>query len=241
MGVSASLNTTVNVMSTSITQSLIQRVNASANATCTVSIGSISFTENNGCAVTVSNMCSSSSTGVLNAVLDGIFQAYDQLDISNKQAAAQIFSATYAVNTNVTDIKRDFSTYVDQQCGASSNLNQSITVQNFDMGKCTAPGNTPINFNFVNSGRADANCAIGILQKLLVESSNKIAIENTQSSSLGVLVFGAVAIAGIFALLVYLWYVKKIFTTNVQDKIRLEWSKREVIPWPLELEMFNAL
>lgn len=241
MGLAASLNTTINVMSTSVTQSLQQKVNASSTANCAVSIGSISFTENSGCAVTVSNMCSASSVGVLDAVLDGIFQAYDQLDVANKQDSAQIFSATFSVNTNVTTIKKDFSTYVEQQCGASSSLNQSITVQNIDLGKCTAPGNTPITFNFVNSGRADANCAIGILQKLLVEASNKVSVTNSQSSTLGILVFGILGLAGIFALLVYMWYAKKLLVTDVRDKIKLEWAKRDVLPWPLEIEMYNHM
>lgn len=228
-------------MSTSVTQSLQQRVNASATANCAVSIGSISFTENSGCAVTVSNMCTASSTGVLEAVLDGIFQAYDQLDISNKQEAAQIFSATFSVNTNVTSIKNDFSTYVEQQCGATSNLNQNITIQNLELGKCTAPSNTPVVFNFINSGRADANCAIGILQKLLVQATNNVSVVNSQTSTIGYLVLGAVAIAGIFALLVYAWYAKQILFTNVNDKIKLELAKRDPLPWALELDLFSRV
>jgi hypothetical protein len=239
MGISSSVNTNINVFSTSITQSLIQRVNASSTATCAVNIGSISFTENNGCAVTVSNMCSATATGVLDAVLEGIFQAYDQLDVSNKQDAAQIFSATFSVNTNVTTIKDDFSTYVEQECGASSNLNQNITIQNISLGKWTDPGNPPVVCECVNSGRADANCAIGVLQKLFVEATNKVAVENSQSSTIGFLVFGILGLAGIFAALVYFWYAKQILFTSVKDKIRLEWAKRDVLPWPLELDMYN--
>lgn len=241
MGLAASINNNINVFSTSITQSLQQRVNASSTANCNVSIGNISFTENRGCAVTVSNMCSATSVGVLDAVLEGIFQAYDQLSVENKQDSAQIFSATFNLNTNVTTIKRDFSTYVEQTCGATSNLNQNITIQNIDLGKCEAPGNVPVVFSFVNSGKADANCAIGIVQKLLVEATNKVAVQNTQSSTIGWFIIGILGIVGILAFLVYTYVVKRILITSTSDKMRLMMAKRESLPWPLEIDLYHNL
>lgn len=241
MGVSSSVNTNSNNFSTAITQSLKQSVNASATANCNVNIGSISFTSNNGCSVTVSNMCSATSTGVLDAVLDGIFQAYDQLDASNKQEAAQLFSATFAVNTNITNIKKDFSTYVEQQCGATSNLNQNISIQNISLGACTSSSPNGLQLNFVNSGKADANCAMGILQKLIVQASNQVATNNDNTNSYGAIILGLVAIAGIFALLVYAWYAKRILFATVDDQIRLQWAKKEIIPWALQMEMFNKI
>ena len=241
MGVSASVNTNVNNFSTAVTQSLKQSVNASATANCNVTIGSISFTSNNGCSVTVSNMCSASATGTLQAVLDGIFQAYDQLDASNKQEAAQAFSATFSVNTNVTNIKKDFSTYVEQQCGASSNLNQNISIQNISLGACSSSAPNGLQLNFINSGKADANCAMGILQKIIVQASNKVTTDNASTNSYGTIILGLIAIAGIFALLVYAWYAKRILFASVDDQIRLQWAKKDIIPWALQMEMFNKI
>jgi hypothetical protein len=239
MGVGASINTTSNNISTSISQSLVQKVGASATANCNVTIGSISFTENKGCSVTVSNMCSASATGTLDAVLDGAFNAFDQLTTSNQQDAAQLMSATLAVNTTVTNIKKDFSNYISQQCGADSNLNQNIKIQNIELGKCSSPGNTPINFNFINSGSASANCAIGIIQKLLVDASNSVATSNEQTSSTGLLIIGLILIAGMFFGLIYIWYIKQILFRSTEDSIRMNWSKRDTLPWVLELDMLK--
>lgn len=239
MGVGASFNTTTNNISTSISQSLIEKVGASATADCNVTIGSISFTENKGCSVTVSNMCSASATGALDAVLDGAFNAFDQLTTSNQQDAAQLFSATLGVNTTITNIKKDFSNYIEQECGANSNLNQNITIQNIDLGKCSAPGNTPINFNFINSGSVSANCAIGIIQKILVDASNSVATSNEQSSIMGLLVIGFILIAGMFFGLIYIWYIKQILFRTTEDNIRMNWSKRDTLPWVLELDMLK--
>jgi len=240
MGVSASVNTTMTDISKSITQSLVQSVNASATAYCNVEIGSISFTKNTGCSITVSNMCSASSSGQISAVLDAVYETFNQLTVADQQSCAQMFSATFGVNSTVSTVKTNFSNYVTQQCGANSSLNQNIKIQNITLGECTPPPNSPLALTFINTGKADANCVIGIIQKLAISASNTLAVSNSQTSSNGIIIIGIVCIVGILAALAYLKAIKHIMFTSTRDKIRLKMASKDDVPWPLYWEMMTG-
>ena len=239
MGASASVNTTVNNISNSVTNTLQQTVNASASANCNVTIGSISFKSTKGCTVSVTNMCSATASGVLEATLDGVFSAVNGLETENLQQAPQLLTASLGINTTVNNIRNDFSTYVQQQCGATSSLDQNITIQNIDLGVCEAPGGQVMNFPFINTGNAAANCALGIVQKVLVAATNEITTKNSQTNSYGAIILGLIAIAGIAGVLAFLWFAKRLIFPTQDEKVINNWSKINPPPWALEYIMLR--
>lgn len=237
MGASAQINTTVNNIQTNISQTLQQQVSASSSANCNVTIGSLSFKKTTGCMVTVSNMCSASSTGVLQASLEGIFKSYDELSTANQQAMPSLMTASLGINTTTNNIKQDFSTYVDQTCGANSTLNQNITIQNIDLGECTAPSGQVVEFKFINSGAADANCAIGAVMKLAVQATNSVTTSNTTQSSMVYLIIGACILIGVIAFFICAYYLSKTFRRPTFEQVQIEWAKKGINSFPLDLLM----
>ena len=237
MGTSLGLNTTVNNIQTNINSSLIQKANASAQANCTVNMGNITFGKigGAGCTVEVTNLCSANATAAVDAVLDAVFKSFNELTTENKQAAATAFSNTAGINTTVNNIQNNFNVYVEQNCGATSDINLIINTQNISIGDC-AP-TTPVVLKFTNSGNAKANCIIGLVQKVIVSSANEIATKNTQSSAYGYFVMAILGLGGMFCFVVYIWIIKRVIAPTNEEKIRLALAQRAQLPWSFLWEM----
>jgi len=238
MSNSTSVNTTITNVTNNINQSLVQNASASATANCNVKIGNLSFTKNTGCSVTVSNLCSASATAALSAVVEAAYKTFTELSVSNQQATAQLFSNMTQIATTSSDIKNNFSNYVEQTCNANATLNQNISIQNIELGECTP--NFPIEFKFTNTGNASANCAIGIIQKLIAGAGNELAVANEQTNSYGLIVIALLGLAGIFAFMVYLWLGKRVLFPTNEEKIRLALARKAELPWTFLWEMLRG-
>lgn len=235
MGNSLQVVTTINNLSSNISAALIQKANASTTAKCNITIGSITFTKNTGCSISVQNLCSANSDASLDAVLEAAFKTFNELTTSTQQQAAQIFSNQAQIGTTTNDIKQNFSNYVEQQCNSASTINQNITIQNLDLGECTP--NFPVDLKFANSGNASANCVIGVLQKLVISAANQVTNNTTQENSYGLLVMGILGLAGMFAFIIYIWIGKKVLFPSTEEKIRLALAQRADLPWTFLWEM----
>lgn len=132
----AEFNQVSRVYQTLIAQDIAQ-TNASAN--CQIYIGTIAGILN-GCVINLVNQCTSSNS-------------YEML------ASAISIVADMTKNPNMTGV----FTQASGRCLAQAALEQSITISSFDIGECNAlPGQT-LEFNFINSGSARANCQMSNL------------------------------------------------------------------------------
>ncbi|AAG02923.1 putative myristylated membrane protein [Betaentomopoxvirus amoorei] len=228
MGASASINTIVSDITNRVENSLIQTANASAQAICRVTIGSISFRSTQGCTIEVRNLCSAQAVAQVDAVVNATIDFYNNLTFEQKQEAPTWFTVAYGINTTVTTIENDFRNLVEQRCKSQAVLDSSITVDNILVNDCRAPGNEIVRFTFVNSGTAAGQCAISALLDLQVAGSNQVSASQSQGLNIGnIILYVAIAI-----IVIAISYVLIKFFGNkptIKQQISLELAKNGAV------------
>lgn len=226
MGASASINTIVTNINNRVEQQLIQNASASANATCTVTINSIKFEETNGCGIKVSNLCSADATAQVEAIVNASIDFYNSLTTTQKQEAPALLTAALGINTTVTNLTTDFKNYIEQKCLSEALINSNMTINDITVKKCTAPPNQgPLMFEFINSGKATGQCAIGALVDIQVAGSNAVANAQSQGFNWSSVIWPVVVLGIFIALFFLLYYLKGVFVVKPADKFKLELAK----------------
>lgn len=128
-----------------IYQTLIAQdvANTASSSRCQIYIGTISGVLN-GCTINLINQCTNNNSYEMLSSAISIVE-----DLTNNKAIRGIF------------------TQAAPGCLAQAALEQSITITSFDVGICNAPQGQTLEFNFINSGSARANCQ---MSNLLVSS-----------------------------------------------------------------------
>jgi len=226
MGASASVNTIVSNVTNRVENRLIQEAGASAEAICTVRIGSIVFSETQGCTITVKNLCSADAIAQVDAVVDATIEFYNELSFEQKQEAPSWFTTAFGVNTTVSNIENDFKQLIEQRCKAESVLNSTIEVQNITVRKCVAPPNEGIMaFTFINSGKASGQCAISALIDLQVSGSNNVAVAQSQGMDWSTIIWPVVILGIVICIVGLLYYLKEYILIKPKDRQLLELTK----------------
>lgn len=226
MGASASVNTIVTDINNRVETSLKQTAEASADAECTVTIGSIKFEETVGCGINVSNLCSAKTEAQVNAVVEATISFYNSLSNEQKQEAPAWFTAAFGINTTVNTIVNDYKNFIEQKCLAKSVVDSDITINDITISKCKAPPNEGIiEFKFYNAGKATGQCAVGALVDLQVAGSNIIANSQSQGLDWSSIIWPIVTIAIIILIIFLLYYIKGLFIMKPEDKVKLELAK----------------
>jgi hypothetical protein len=225
MGASLSVQTLIQTTVNTTVNSLNNIASASATANCIVAIGSISFESANNCSISVLNNCSASATASINAVTTAVSQVYNGLTAEQQDKGAQLFTLSTSIQTTVQTLVNTFETYVNNTCKTDALLNNVITIQNINYGSCVAT--TPVEIKFVNTGQASANCALNVVNNVLVRAVNDVSASQISTNSNDLIVFGLIALAGLFAAIVIVYILKGLFFMSPNDKIRYELAKKE--------------
>ncbi len=235
MGVSASVQTTVNTINERIKHELQQTANASATANCEITIGDIIFHKNVGCNMSVKNMCSAQADAQLDAILKAVEQTYEELKPEQKAYVPGYLTAALNIQTSVNTVVKDFENYVKQTCNSDAVVNDKIKVKNFVIDECTSPPGTLMMFEFVNTGTSKGNCGIKAVMDVLTKSSTKVT--PTQSSGTGFQYYIIAAVVVVLAM-VFLYYAKRMLFTSTQDKIKLILAEKPDVHWTTYIDTF---
>lgn len=224
MGASASMQTVVNNIMNETKNELAQKAGASATATCTIKFGRVQFKKTRGCTIKVQNFCATNASATIDSVVEAAFKVFNNLTVQQKEEGAKLFTAKLNVETSVADIKNKFHNYITNNCDASTRLENGITVQDFIVDECVAPPNQIMEFEYVNSGEAKANCGIKTLLKLTADATTEISIMQKSSNVYELL--GYILGIGIPVLIFFLlYYCKTLFFTKPRDRIEIELAK----------------
>jgi hypothetical protein len=117
--------------------------NSSASARCQIYIGTITGILN-GCTINLINQCTNNNSYEMLRSAISIVE-----DLTNNRSIMGIFTQSAS------------------GCITQAELEQNITISSFDVGICNAPQGQSLEFNFINSGSARANCQ---MSNLLVSS-----------------------------------------------------------------------
>lgn len=218
MGVSASIQTTVDTTINRIKHELVNTANATAATTCTITIGDITVTDSVSCGITVKNLCSADASASLTAVQTAIQNTLQEATEADKANVADWFHITYGVLTTASTVSTDVSNYISNACTTSAVTNNSIDIKNIHISGCQGP----FNFEYVNTGHAIANCGINIVMNTAVTAANKTNQVLTTGIDPILFVFGAVAIVGLIILYYVLssWFAQKSKLTG-NDLVRI--------------------
>lgn len=229
MGSSFSVQTNYTKVKNSIENVIEQDASATSEIDCNISIGSITFTKNNGCSVTVENKCYAEADALLTSVQDIMVGFYNNLETDQKQEAATLFTATFGVTTNVTNIENDFKNVTNQTCEAEAQNSENIKIKNIDMGECNG-GDSGLSLTFINTGTAKSQCAMEIVNKLFVQTSNDIVETQSQGLNWSSLIWPIVVcvIVVVICYIIINIITKKI--PSAKERLSLEHIKHENYP-----------
>jgi hypothetical protein len=216
MGASASINTIVTNINNRVQNTLIQQAGASANASCTVTINSITLENSTGCTISVKNLCAADAFAQVDAVINATIDFYNDLSNEQKQEAPTWFTAAFGINTTVNNITNDFKQLIEEKCLAKSVVDSDFTTQNIIVSNCTsAPGQGIITLEFINSGKATGQCAVSALVDLQVAGSNIVANSQSQGFDWSSVIWPVSIVAIIIVSIFALPYIVNMFKKNI--------------------------
>lgn len=225
MGGKLSVQTTIQTTVNTTVNSLNNLAAASATANCIISIGSISFTEAENCTLSIINNCSASATAAIDAVTTAATQVYNGLTSEQKETGAQLFTASTNIQTTAQTMVNTFESYVNNTCKTDALINNVITIQNINYGVCKS--SIPTEIKFINTGQASANCAINVVNNMLVKAVNNAAAAEISTNSNDMIIFGLISLAAIVAIVILINSLKTLLFMSAKDKIKLELAKKE--------------
>ncbi|AST09481.1 IMV membrane protein [NY_014 poxvirus] len=235
MGAAASIQTSVNTLSERISTKLIQEANASAETNCEIEIGSFIIRKNNGCNVTVKNLCSANADAQLEAVLSAATETYSSLTPEQKAYVPAMFTAALNIQTTVNTVVRDFENYIKQTCNSDAVVNNKLKIQNIFIDECTALPGSNTTLEFINTGTSKGNCAIKALMDITTKANTQIAPR--QIAGTGVQ-FYIIAIAVVVLGFLFIYYAKRMLFTSTNDKIKIILANKENVHWTTYMDVF---
>lgn len=184
MGINVSKS--MNNVSEKIINELEQSLGASATANCSVITGNIILKNANRCGVRNENRCSANASAAMEAISRAAANAW--LSASNEQKSFLL----PGINVNETEqnVSSIILSQLKQKCQANSALTQSIATGDLILDGCI----DSYIYN-INSGSAEANCAIKSIMNTIIEADIK------QQSSQGNIfsdIFSYIGFFGIF-------------------------------------------
>ncbi|AEN03657.1 IMV membrane protein [Yokapox virus] len=235
MGAAASIQTTVNTLSERISSKLIQEANASAETKCDIDIGSFIIRKNNGCNVTVKNLCSANADAQLEAVLSAATETYASLTPEQKAYVPAMFTAALNIQTSVNTVVRDFENYVRQTCNSSAVVDNKLKIQNVFIDECNAIPGENTTLEFINAGTSKGNCAIKSLLDVTTKATTQITPKQIAGTGIQ---FYIIAIVVIVLAFLFIYYAKRMLFTSTNDKIKLILANKENVHWTTYMDVF---
>lgn len=235
LNLQTTINNTVNI----IQRNLVNSAGASATTNCNITIGSINVTLSQGCYITVQNLCSADANAALKAVIDATVESLNTLSADQKQqVAGALVSLGIGLQTTANTLVNDYRTTITNQCTAYAMQNSNITVENINLGECRTSG-APIEFKFVNTGQAAANCAMQTLLDLGVKLNNSSSASQSiglDTTAILIWVLVGVCLLGLFFIIRS--QQGRAFKLKASDIVKLASLPR--IPWQVTSLMFAS-
>lgn len=190
----ANVSVAQNNVSQKIIQELDQNAGASANASCSITLGPWDLSGMDNCNFKAENHCTANATASLGAVAKAAAKA-----VTEAQTQQETVLPLLGFNASMTQqqIQTDIETRLNQKCQANATLAQEIIQQGIKLKGCKNS-----NITFANAGNASGNCGITAVMNSISEAYAES--ETGQSSGN---VFGAIgnmfASGGIYMMAFY--------------------------------------
>lgn len=240
MGNSASIATTVNTTVNNIRTELVNTAQASASIKCKITIGTVTLTNVSGCVTSFENLCSANANASISAIQNAVYNTYNNMTSEQQNAGAGFLQNTLNTSTTVNTAVTNIQNYMTNTCQSAANVENSIEVMNFSLSNCSAIGGIPLEFKFVNSGNAEANCQINALMNLLAKATTDQASKQTTTNYLSELfMWAGYAVMFVGGFIVFRQIVG-LLKSDPYGNTRKDLSKKTVTPWSLNYDIVRT-
>lgn len=240
MGNSASVGVTVNTTVNNIKTELVNTAQASASIKCKITIGTVTLTNVNGCVTSFENLCSANATAAVSAVQNAVYNTYNNMTSEQQTEGAGFLQNTINASTTVNTAVTNLQNHMNNTCQSAANVENSIEIMNFSLSNCSAIGGVPLEFKFVNSGNAEANCHINAVMNLLAKATTEQASRQTTTNFLGDLfMWAGYAVMFVGGFIVFRQIVG-LLKSDPYASTRKDLSKKTVTPWSLNYDIIRT-
>lgn len=220
MGTSFSVQTAVTNIVNKTVLEINQSSDASATSNCAINVKSFNFTNSTNCVAKVSNHCVANAQVNMDSIITAASKVYNDLSVDQKQGVPGLLQSTFGISTNINNVVNDFSTFIKQKCSSEAISNNNLTFDNITIDGCKAL-ESPITFEFLNTGTASAMCVMKALTDVAVDASNKVEVAQKSGIDINELIWPVVIIIAIISILYIIINVVTKKIRNVDDEIKL--------------------
>jgi hypothetical protein len=240
MGSAASVSTTVNTTVNNIKTELINTAQASANINCRIRIGTITLSNVNGCVTSFENLCSANASAAVTAVQNAVYNVHNSLTSEQQNKGAAFLTATLNVATTVNTSVTNIQNYLNNTCQSVANVENTIEIMNFSLNNCSSAGGQVIEFKFINSGNAEANCHINTLMNLLAQATTEQSSLQVNSNYLETLFMWAGYVGIFLGGFIVFRQIIGLLKSDPYGNTRKDLAKKKVTPWSLNYDIVRT-
>lgn len=240
MGAGANISTTVNTTVNNIKTELINTAQASANIRCRISIGTVTLSNVSGCVTSFENLCSANASAAIQAVQNAVYNTYNTLTADQKSEGANFLTANLNVQTTVNTAVTNIQNYLRNTCQSSANVENIIEVMNFSLNNCTTSQGQIMEFKFVNSGNAEANCQINAVMDLLAKATTEASATQTQTNWLNTLFMWGGYVGIFLGGFIVFRQIVALVKTDPFGGTRKDLAKKTITPWSLNYDIIRT-
>ncbi|QGT48841.1 ORF046 [Saltwater crocodilepox virus] len=131
-----------------------------ARSDCAIHVGEIRGRLGGNCRIRLVNKCNSNAAVSFTLLLESLEEVLDLVAPADKRAIGRRLGVDF-------DTFRSQTTDLERRCRAEAYLSNDLDVQTIHLGECDSP--VPLEFQFVNSGSAVANCGLAAVFRELAK------------------------------------------------------------------------
>ncbi|ABJ08927.1 hypothetical protein CRV036 [Nile crocodilepox virus] len=139
-----------------------------ARSDCAIHVGEIRGRLGGNCRVRLVNKCNSNAAVSFALLLESLEEVLDLAAPADKRAIGRSLGVDF-------DTFRSRTTDLERRCRAEADLRNDLDVQTIHLGECDSP--VPLEFQFVNSGSAVANCGLAAVFRALSARATSAPVE----------------------------------------------------------------
>jgi len=240
MGAATSISSTVNTTVNNIKTELINTAQASANINCRITIGTVTLSNVNGCTTSFENLCSANATAAVSAVQNAVYNIHNSMSSEQQNEGAAFLTAALNVATTVNTSVTNIQNYMNNTCQSAANVENTIEIMNFSLNNCTAVGGQVIEFKFINSGNAEANCQINALMNLLAQATTEQSSVQVNSNYLSTLFTWGGYVAIFLGGFIVFRQIIGLLKSDPYGNTRKDLAKKKITPWSLNYDIVRT-
>jgi uncharacterized protein len=232
LNIGTTVNTTVNNYKTE----LVNTAGASATIPCKIKIGTIELNNVSGCVTSFENLCTSSASSALEATMNTVYNTVNTLSSEQRNDLGSFLDFSSNIQTTVNTVVTDIQNYMKNTCATYANVENSIEIMNFTLTNCRSSGQ-PLEFKFINSGHAEANCRINALMNLWAKATNEVETQQANTGFLNTFIQYGAYVAIFLGGLIVLRQITSLLKPDAFKRSRDNMSKKNITPWALSYDI----